>query len=107
MRAGSRRCARLDVAPVEPAGGAEHVRRSRGEIAEVAGALGRARVVTLTGVGGVGKTRWRSALPADAVGRYRDGVWLVELAPLADAAGLVEVVARALRVPTARAGRLR
>jgi len=69
------------------------------EIAEVAGALGRARVVTLTGVGGVGKTRAALRVARGAVGRYRDGVWLVELAPLADAAGLVEVVARALRVP--------
>jgi len=69
------------------------------EIAEVAVALGRARVVTLTGVGGVGKTRAALRVATDALGRYRDGVWLVELAPLADAAGLVEVVARALRVP--------
>jgi predicted ATPase/class 3 adenylate cyclase len=69
------------------------------ELAAIVDALGSARMVTVTGMGGVGKTRSALRVATDALGRYRDGVWLVELAPLADAVGLVEVVARAVRVP--------
>ncbi|WP_239568414.1 AAA family ATPase [Streptomyces sp. G44] len=64
------------------------------ELAELAAALEAGRLVTVTGVGGVGKSR----LAVRAAGRLRarDGVWLVDLAPLRDA-GLVEhAVAEAL-----------
>jgi DNA-binding SARP family transcriptional activator len=47
--------------------------------------LARARVVTLTGTGGVGKTRLALQLAANTVGASGDGVWLVDLAPLTDA----------------------
>ncbi|MEU3728930.1 regulator [Streptomyces sp. NPDC033538] len=52
------------------------------ELAELAGALGSGRLVTVTGTGGVGKSR----LAARAAGRCapRDGVWRVELAPVRD-----------------------
>jgi predicted ATPase/class 3 adenylate cyclase len=63
------------------------------EAARVTAAVGESRVVTLTGVGGVGKTRLALQVAADLLPRYREGAWLVELAPVRDPAGVVEAVA--------------
>ncbi|HKA94051.1 MAG TPA: BTAD domain-containing putative transcriptional regulator, partial [Acidimicrobiia bacterium] len=46
--------------------------------------LQSSRLVTLTGVGGVGKTRMAVQAAADLVARFADGAWLVELAPIGD-----------------------
>ena len=73
------------------------------EIARVAAALGEARVVTLTGVGGVGKTRLALQVAAEVLPRFRDGAWLSELQMVRDAAGIVDAVAGVFRV-TARPG---
>jgi predicted ATPase len=59
------------------------------EVEEVRALLRDGRLVTLTGAGGSGKTRLALRVAREELDRRRDGVWLVELAPLADSA-LVE-----------------
>jgi predicted ATPase len=56
-------------------------------------ALGTSRVVTLTGMGGVGKTRLALQLAADVLPRFRDGAWLVELAAVRDPGRVADAVA--------------
>ena len=60
--------------------------------------LPRRRLVTLTGTGGVGKTRYALEMAAIAVDEFRDGVWLVELAPLAEPESVVLAVASMLSI---------
>ena len=57
------------------------------------------RLVTITGAGGVGKSSLALAAARELAGGAADGAWLVELAPLADASGLVGAVAGVLPVP--------
>ncbi|WP_246090639.1 ATP-binding protein, partial [Nonomuraea deserti] len=54
----------------------------RREAAEIKRLLGTAPVVTLTGVGGVGKTRLALKVAAEVERAFSDGVWLIELAAL-------------------------
>jgi len=68
------------------------------ELTEILTALEGARVVTLTGIGGVGKTRLALQAAAQVVAQYRDGAWLCELAPVGDPGAVVEVIATALGV---------
>lgn len=68
------------------------------ELAEIGGLLKNHRVVTLVGVGGTGKTRVMLQAAAEFLDRYRDGAWLVELAPVVDPALVEREVARALGV---------
>lgn len=56
------------------------------------------RLVTLIGAGGSGKTRLALAVARDALESYRDGVWLIDLAPLADPLLLPGAVARVLGI---------
>src|SRR5215831_15450517 len=56
-------------------------------------ALGAARVVTLTGPGGTGKTRLALHAAGQAAERFSDGAWLCELAPVRDPAGMDGAVA--------------
>jgi predicted ATPase len=62
------------------------------ELDQTATALGGARVVTLTGPGGVGKTRLAVQAAAQVVPGFRDGAWLAELAPIRDPAGVDDAV---------------
>src|SRR5262249_61185432 len=68
----------------------------RAELALVRQALGSARMVTLTGPGGIGKTRLALQAASGARRAFRDGVWLAELGGLRDPGLLVPGVARAL-----------
>lgn len=70
----------------------------RHEVAEVKRLLSTSHMVTLTGVGGVGKTRLASRVAADLRRAFPDGVWLVELAELDDQELLVQTVAEALEI---------
>jgi predicted ATPase/class 3 adenylate cyclase len=73
------------------------------ELEQTAAALGQARVVTLTGPGGVGKTRLALQAAGQVASRFGDGAWLCGLAPVRDPAGVDEAVAAVFSV-TARAG---
>jgi class 3 adenylate cyclase len=68
------------------------------EVAAVADALRDARLVTLTGVGGVGKTRLALQAAGEMVQEFAGGAWVVELGGLADALALPETVASAMRI---------
>ncbi len=68
------------------------------ELAEVGRLLARIRLLTLTGVGGCGKTRLALAAATMVLSEYSDGVWLVELAALTDAALVPQAVATTLGV---------
>jgi predicted ATPase/class 3 adenylate cyclase len=73
------------------------------ELEQTAAALSEARVVTLTGPGGVGKTRLALQAAAAAAGQFADGAWLCELAPIREPGGVDDAVAAVFSV-TARAG---
>ncbi len=68
----------------------------RGEISDVKRALSAARLLTLTGVGGVGKTRLALRVAAGLQRAFADGVWLVELAALQDHTLLEQTLADAM-----------
>ena len=70
-----------------------------GALREVAELLGEYRLVTVTGPGGVGKTRLAGAVAGQVAGRFADGAWLAELAAVRDPAQVAAVIAAALGIP--------
>ena len=70
------------------------------EVAAVDELLAAGPLVTVTGPGGVGKTRLACEVAARAAGRFADGAWLVELAAVRDGALVPAAVAAAAGVPT-------
>src|SRR6266478_1486795 len=68
------------------------------DLADIKARLGSHRLVTLTGSGGVGKTRLAIEAGRSLLDRYPDGVWLAELAPLNDSQLVTSIVADALGV---------
>jgi non-specific serine/threonine protein kinase len=98
--------------PEPPAASAASVRRTIGNLpleltsfvgrrAELSAAkqtLSSSRLMTLTGIGGVGKTRLALRAATELATDFADGVWLVELGELRDGSPLVDVVATGLCV---------
>jgi predicted ATPase/DNA-binding SARP family transcriptional activator/Tfp pilus assembly protein PilF len=68
------------------------------EVGEAMILLEKSRLLTLTGTGGVGKTRLALQVAREALEEYADGVWLVELASLADPTLVTQTVAMAVGV---------
>ncbi|MFF8383673.1 BTAD domain-containing putative transcriptional regulator [Streptomyces kanasensis] len=66
------------------------------DIGAILGDLDRARLVTLLGPGGAGKTRLSQEAAERGADRWPDGVWVVELAPVADPDAVPEAVLTAL-----------
>src|SRR5438552_12194585 len=67
-------------------------------MAEAAELVRSNRLVTLSGVGGVGKTRLAIELAVELDEVFTDGVWLVELAPVGDPASVPAALATALGI---------
>ena len=68
------------------------------EVAELQAAIKAHRLVTLTGVGGVGKTRLALEVAGRLVDEFPDGVWFFELAAVADPVAVPDAVAAVLGI---------
>ena len=68
------------------------------EVAEIDAAVRSHRLVTLTGVGGVGKTRLALEVAASLADEFPDGVWVFELAAVTDPAAVPDAVAAVLGI---------
>jgi predicted ATPase/class 3 adenylate cyclase/DNA-binding CsgD family transcriptional regulator len=71
----------------------------RTEMAEVSQSLSAHRLVTLTGAGGAGKTRLAMEAAAQLVTEFGDGVWYIDLSPIADPVVVPVTVARTFGLP--------
>lgn len=67
-------------------------------IASLREMLPRSRCLTLTGAGGIGKTRLATELAAAVADRYTDGAWFVDLAPISDTRFVAGTIASTLRI---------
>ncbi|WP_077081907.1 helix-turn-helix transcriptional regulator [Mycobacterium numidiamassiliense] len=69
------------------------------DLTQVGELLAGNRLVTLTGAGGVGKTRLATQVAGQLAGEFADGAWYVDLAPITDPAVVPTAVARAFGLP--------
>jgi len=97
VRSGSRWLPVKEVANNLPQPTTSFVGRQR-ELDEVKSLLSRIRLVTLHGMGGVGKTRLSLQVAAESMHRFVDGVWFLDLAPIRDPALVVGEAAQVLNV---------
>lgn len=68
------------------------------DLGDVKALLDTCRLVTLSGSGGVGKTRVALQIGADLIDRFRDGVWFADLAPITDPELVSSVIAKVLGI---------
>lgn len=68
------------------------------EIAEIKHLLKSSRLIVLTGPGGTGKTRLALQVARELAGNYRDGAWLVGLAPLNDPSLVANAIVQTLNL---------
>jgi hypothetical protein len=67
------------------------------ELDEISKLIANHRLVTLTGSGGIGKTQLALQVARRLLDAFSDGIWLVELAPIADPALLPWIVSEHVR----------
>src|SRR5512139_271523 len=68
------------------------------EMHEVSQMMKQSRLLTLTGSGGTGKTRLSLQVASEMLEQFKDGVWLIELAPISEPALVPNTVANVLRL---------
>jgi predicted ATPase/DNA-binding winged helix-turn-helix (wHTH) protein len=93
---GAASAAPLHVAPTNLQASTSELIGREADRSEVAGLVAAHRLVTLTGAGGIGKTRLGVEVARDLLPKFADGVWVAELAPLSDPELVPATVAAAL-----------
>jgi predicted ATPase/class 3 adenylate cyclase len=68
------------------------------ELREIRDQIGSARLITLLGMGGLGKTRLSLRVAGDVMGRFPDGVWFLDFAPIRDPALIESEAAQVLGI---------
>jgi predicted ATPase/DNA-binding CsgD family transcriptional regulator len=71
------------------------------ELREIQQCLSQNRLITLTGVGGIGKTRLALQAATKELDHFSDGVWLIDLATLTVSELVLETIAKVLMLPEA------
>ncbi len=71
------------------------------ELRQIQQGLGKNRLMTLTGTGGTGKTRLALQAATTLLDHFSDGVWLIDLAPLAASELVLETITKVLTLPEA------
>jgi len=63
------------------------------ELSQAQSKLANAKLLTLIGPGGTGKTRLSIQIGSEQISNFKDGVWMVELAPISDAVNIITAIA--------------